>query len=471
MTTIALIDESKGVTGGDLNSMALALEVNLRHCAQAWGKTPPTVELWTERKALPEDYWALYFVDDDSDSPDTLAVHFLTLGKPAGRVYVGNASGLNEGPNSVCEAAAHESVELLCNPYLDEWRDMPGRPGWQVALESADPVQSSYEVEVDGIAWKVSNFVRREWFQAGSDGPYDYLGELTKPGPATGGRETRGLGDVGEGAVAIVPVEHGGDGGGHRRRGVVRPPRRISCLSDRVIGEVVRHEDVQPSITVGVEETGRGGIGVVADPRVGGRVFERPVAAIPVERVGTVIGDVEVGVTVVVRIPDSHSHPVARIGGSGRVGRDAKHAVVTLEQQLVHAVGRRGAAGDIPPAVHEVQIEVVVAVGIEESNAAGHAVGHEVVPRRRAIEVDVHAPRLRRVDEERRGRRRGSRSGALAAEARREKQSHDDDEESHETSVVDQPRCPHTAQCDTLLIEGPVLVRNDRDAPHRPKNA
>lgn len=182
MVTLALIDESKGVTGGNLNSMALALEVNARHCAEAWGKTPPTVELWTSRQPLPMDFWPIWFVDDDSDSPSTLAQHFVTGGRPTGRVYVGNASGLNEGRNSVCEAASHEAIEMVVNPRLDQWRPMPGRPGWEVALEVADPVQTHYTIEVDGTDWKVSNFVEPAWFDGGDAKRVDYLDELEGPG-------------------------------------------------------------------------------------------------------------------------------------------------------------------------------------------------------------------------------------------------------------------------------------------------
>lgn len=184
MTAIALIDESTGVDGGDLFGMASALEQSARHCADAWGIAPPTVELWMDRKPLPRGFWPLYFVDETSDSADTLAVHYVSAGRPTGRVYVGNASGLIEGRNSVCEAASHEVVEMLVNPRIDKWVNAPGRPGWQVALEVADPVQDHYEVEVDGIAWKVANFVKPAWFDTRSTSgmSMDRLGTVLDPG-------------------------------------------------------------------------------------------------------------------------------------------------------------------------------------------------------------------------------------------------------------------------------------------------
>ncbi len=179
MTTYALIDESKGVTGGDLFSMASALERNAAHLADAWGIPAPTVELWPKRKALPPGWVPIYFVDETSDDPGSLAVHYVDMGRPTGRVYVGNASGLNAGRNSVCEAASHELLEIMVNPYLKNWRPMPGRPGWRVAMEVCDPVQTHYEID----EWRVANFVHPAWFgdHPNVDG-YDHLGELTTPG-------------------------------------------------------------------------------------------------------------------------------------------------------------------------------------------------------------------------------------------------------------------------------------------------
>lgn len=182
MTTIALIDESRGVSGGDLYGMASALERNAAHCAQAWGVAAPTVELWSGRRVLPRGYWPIYFVDETSDDENTLAVHYQTFGRPTGRVYVGNASGLNQGSNSVSEAAAHELLEMLINAFLDGWDPMPGRPGWFVAREVCDPVQTHYLIEIDGTEWKVANFVTPAWFQPVGSGPYDYRDELKGPG-------------------------------------------------------------------------------------------------------------------------------------------------------------------------------------------------------------------------------------------------------------------------------------------------
>ncbi len=184
---VALIDESESITGGHLYSMRLALEVNAGHCARAWGMPVIAVELWEGREGLPDDCWPLYFVDDTSENPDALAVHYVENGRPSGRVYVGRGTGMNIGQHSLFESASHEIVELMINPYLKSWRAMPGRPGVQVALEVADPVQDWYPINDGKETWQAANFVHPAWFDMPNpDGiqpdQIDHLGTLSEPG-------------------------------------------------------------------------------------------------------------------------------------------------------------------------------------------------------------------------------------------------------------------------------------------------
>lgn len=188
MTTICLIDESKSITGGHLESMAMALEANARHCAKAWGLEGPIVEPWKfGRTALRRGQWPLYFMDDTTLDPGALAVHYVENGRPSGRVYVGRGTGINIGQHSLFESASHEIVEMIINPYLKNWRFMPGRPGVQVALEVADPVQDWYPIDDGEETWKAANFVHPRWF--GLRNPagippdsIDHKGTLSKPG-------------------------------------------------------------------------------------------------------------------------------------------------------------------------------------------------------------------------------------------------------------------------------------------------
>lgn len=180
--TFVLIDESAGVTGGDTFAMAAALEINARHLASAWDIEPVAVDVWSERKPLPPDHWPIYFVDETTENPGALAVHYVDGGRPVGRVYVGRSSGLASGRRSLEELASHELLEMRLNPYLRNWRPMPFRPGMQVAFEDADPVQDHYIVEHGGVSWRVANFITPAWFDEGAEGPYDHLGTLSRPG-------------------------------------------------------------------------------------------------------------------------------------------------------------------------------------------------------------------------------------------------------------------------------------------------
>lgn len=188
MTTIALIDESESITGGHLQEMAMALEANARHCATAWGLPAPMVEPWkVGRVALPHGTLPLYFTDDTSEDPGALAVHYVENGRPSGRVYVGRGTGMNIGEESLFEAASHEIVEMIVNPHLKNWRFMQDRPGVQVALEVADPVQDWYPIDDGKKVWQASNFVKPRWF--GMRNPegtppesLDHKGTLSRPG-------------------------------------------------------------------------------------------------------------------------------------------------------------------------------------------------------------------------------------------------------------------------------------------------
>lgn len=195
-----LVSYTDLVAPAELFSLSKALEVNARHCAQAWGLPAPTVDVISTEGKLPRWGAALLFVDDSTQHPDALAVHWWNSlrGMPAGRVYCDRSSGLMTGRYSISEAASHEVVEALVDPRVDQWADMPGRPGVQVAVEVGDPVQTHYVIESDGRPWRVSNFVTPDWFRLdlvgdedardflAAGGRFDYSGELKHPGEVTG---------------------------------------------------------------------------------------------------------------------------------------------------------------------------------------------------------------------------------------------------------------------------------------------
>jgi len=190
----ALISASPSVTGSDLMRMAEPMEASMGHVWEAWkGYMPswssgsrPSVMPWDDTP-LPTweggnvDYLCpVYFTDDLSNS-NTLAVHYNQGDRPAARVYVQAASGLNTGATSVFESLCHEGAEMMADPWANMWSPLPGRPGVSVADENADPVQDWYAVTVRGTTWRAANFVTPAWFGR-CPGPVDHKGTLQTPG-------------------------------------------------------------------------------------------------------------------------------------------------------------------------------------------------------------------------------------------------------------------------------------------------
>ena len=164
-----LLTETRLVTAAELHRMAPALEECARHCALAWGRLAPCVDVFDDVRKLPGDVIPVVFVDSDTDM-GAIGVHSWTPQRgPAARVYVDQTSGLNSGSASTSEAASHEILEALVSPQVNLWADYPRslrHPRAQVAVECCDPMQDTYAITTGGSRWLVSNFVTPEWFDA-----------------------------------------------------------------------------------------------------------------------------------------------------------------------------------------------------------------------------------------------------------------------------------------------------------------
>ena len=111
-------------------------------------------------------------------------------------------------------------------------------------------------------------------------------------------------------------------------------------------------------------------------------VGEGPVPPAPQEHVGAVVGEVEIGVAVVVVVGGGHAHPVAPVARAGLATDLAEGAVPEIAVELV---GLRGLGAVEGVAVDGVDVEAAVAVvveegaprphGLDEVLAAGAAVG------------------------------------------------------------------------------------------------
>lgn len=196
----ALISETPDVTTADLYRLAGALEINGRHCAEAWSKQPPAIDVIEHRRKLPRGVHPIVFVDGSDTVGSGLAHHYydpLRSG-PAARVFCGKSTGFNRGRSSAAELASHELVEAMVDPMVNLWIDHPEpdrRESVQMSLEIADMVQTHYMVEARGDTWPMANFVTpdyfRQWlaenpqrlaafFEAG--GKLDWCGEIKRPG-------------------------------------------------------------------------------------------------------------------------------------------------------------------------------------------------------------------------------------------------------------------------------------------------
>ena len=193
---VVLVPLTPLVSPKDLYQLCAPLEASGRDCADYWGKPRPAVDVVAHASKVPAGAMPIFFVDGVGLPGGALAWHFYDplRGKPAARVYVGKATGFNEGASSVCELASHELVEALVDPKLDKWLAHPFLPNTEVALEVADPVQTHYLVCQRGTDWRVANFVTPAYFDASLVEPaslrkyfatgqrFDWVGELKFPG-------------------------------------------------------------------------------------------------------------------------------------------------------------------------------------------------------------------------------------------------------------------------------------------------
>jgi hypothetical protein len=160
-------------------SVALAVQIE-RDLAGWWEVQPVPIRLFASEKGMPSDYLRCVIKDEIPEAPDALAYHTTDdRGRPKlviGWKAIKYGGGLvSTGPESLSATLSHEILETIIDPYVNFWADLDA--DHEVALEVCDPVEGD-SYEIDDVA--VSNFVGPRWFSDG-DGPYDFMGRLTKP--------------------------------------------------------------------------------------------------------------------------------------------------------------------------------------------------------------------------------------------------------------------------------------------------
>lgn len=178
---LVLVDHASGLTGAELQKFCNALERQLGDdVAPAWGRyAVPWVAKTDEH--LADRAWRLHLWKQPRDASDAGMLGFHeTRGKdhvPEGHVFVELVKSQGENWTVI---ASHEAVEMVG----DEWINL------EVVRERANGTVELWPRElcdaVQGLTYRklgveLSDFVLPEYFIDASDGPYDFMKNLTKP--------------------------------------------------------------------------------------------------------------------------------------------------------------------------------------------------------------------------------------------------------------------------------------------------
>src|SRR5581483_5311906 len=191
-------------------------------------------------------------------------------------------------------------------------------------------------------------------------------GEIESVGLINLGR----FGHIREGAVVIVVVQH-------RRRSLIRSwpaacgyaiPNFAMLLALWTEIGVTAHVEVEPAIPVIVKE-GCAGVELAAkvrarDPRLGSHIRERAVAIVVVKHVAAVLGDVQVGIAIVIVVAPDAAQTVRRAWNPRLIGHIGERPVAIV---AVQSIAYADAAPVTVTPVYEV--DILVAVAVEVGNA------------------------------------------------------------------------------------------------------
>lgn len=165
-----------------LDEIAEALEYQLMaQYAPMWQSDGVQVRTYSSPSNIGDNGEACpLIIFDDADQAGVLGYHSLDpAGRSFGRAFwnVLQAGGgtLKEGARSLSVTLSHEALEMVGNPYVNFWADLPD--GEQEAVELCDRVQGD-SYSVGNVS--VSNFLGPRAFRQGP-GPYDWMQLLKSP--------------------------------------------------------------------------------------------------------------------------------------------------------------------------------------------------------------------------------------------------------------------------------------------------
>jgi hypothetical protein len=187
LTKLAIVNESKRVTDGQVDQIIWALRIQMRdYCAKAGLR----VANISRRRGVPVGSVPMLIVDNP-DVAGALGYHDVDpRGMPYARVFVdpildngGSVLGdKGDASLSVSGCASHETGEWTYDDACNLWADDGNGLEW--CRESGDPVQAdAYRIDLaPGKRVWVSNLVLPAWFNPlNSTGPFDLMGKLTGP--------------------------------------------------------------------------------------------------------------------------------------------------------------------------------------------------------------------------------------------------------------------------------------------------
>jgi hypothetical protein len=202
------------------------------------------------------------------------------------------------------------------------------------------------------------------------------------------------------------------------RAAVVARPDRIEADLVRCQREVeiAGHEEIEPAIAIVIEERDAGAPPPFANAGLRRRIGERSVAIVAVKRGGLEPGDkqIEALVTVDVAHRDTHAIPAEAHAGSRRDIREAEcPPPVGCDRQIVAKQAAsivalrcgarlpRGRCSEAGPSLDEEDVEIPVAVVVEERHAGAHLLWYVVLAGLASLVREFQSGGLGRIDEER----------------------------------------------------------------------
>ena len=192
-------------------------------------------------------------------------------------------------------------------------------------------------------------------------------------------------GDVGEGPIALIPIEHIRNSPVDIRAAIIPSPlpsnyRAADLILNQRIVQIILHIQIQVPVVVVVHKDTRLPPALIPHTGLLRYVGEGPIPVVAIQHIATEVGHIEVEIPVVVVIRGTASLAIGSIPHTGllRYVGESPIPVVAI-QHITH----RLLEGHIPqrPAVDYVNIYIAIAVVVKETGPSTHCLGVVEFPR------------------------------------------------------------------------------------------